>query len=138
MADGGDRCDAGQVEALGRELVDGGELGQQHAGQPSRRLVRSPARAARRRGEPGLRLERAGEGGGELPRDGPEAAAGLLDERGDAGGVRVLPEQLAQGVEPVGALAAEGQGELLALVQAVGQGTASLGGGVVMGQQGGG
>ena len=107
-------------------------------GSPSAALVRSCARGSSSPGEPGLRLERAGEGGGELAGDGRDAAAGLLDEGGDPGGVGVLAEQLAQGREPVGALAAEGHGELLALVQAVGQGAAALGGGVVMGQRGGG
>ena len=41
-----------------------------------------------------------------------------------------------EGREPVGALASEGDGELLALVQPVRQSAAALGGRVVVGQRG--
>ena len=138
VADRGDGCDPGQVQAVCREQVDRGQLRQEHAGQSEGgggEVVGARLLAA---GEPCLRLERTREGGCELPRDGRETAAGLVDELGDPRGVGVLAEQLAQGGEPVGALAAEGQCELLTLVQAVGQSAASLGGGVVMGQRGGG
>ena len=106
-------------------------------GRPSE----APVEVGRSRGvvvvEPaGLRLERAREGGGELAGHGLDAAADSSTRRGDPGGVGVLADELAQGREPVGALASEGDGELLALVQAVGQGAASLGGGVVVGQRG--
>ena len=71
--------------------------------------------------EPHLRLERTRERGGQLAGDGRHPAGGLLDQVGQAGGVGVLAGELAQGREPVGALASEGDGELLALGEPVGQ-----------------
>ena len=136
MADGGDRTDRGQVEALVAELVEGGELGEQDAGQ--RRLPFGRSRGAGTTSSASQRCgsNGRGSGSGELRADGPASCGGLLDERGDPVGARVLLDQVAQGGEPVGALAAEGHGELLAALQPVGQGPAALGGRVVVGQRG--
>ena len=65
--------------------------------------------------EPHLRLERTRERGGQLAGDGLHPAGGLLDQMRQPSGVGVLAGELAQGREPVGALASEGDGELLAL-----------------------
>ena len=62
-----------------------------------------------------------GSAAASLPATGCHPAGGLLDQVGQACGVGVLAGQLAQGGEPVGALASEGDGELLALGQPVGQ-----------------
>ena len=136
VADGGDGRDAGEVEALRGEQVEGGELGQQHAGQAEGGTGEVTGARLLLAGEPALGLEGARKRGGELAGDRGHPVARLLDESGDPGDVRVLAEQVAQGREPVGALASEGHGELLALVQTVRQGAAALGGRVVVGQRG--
>ena len=136
VADGRDGGDAGEVQALGREQVEGGELAEQHAGQAEGRAGQVGAPGLLVAGQPELGLEGTREGGGELSGDGGDAAAGLLDEGGDPGRVGVLAEQVAEGREPVGALPAEGYGELFTLVQTVRQGAAALGGRVVVGQRG--
>ena len=76
--------------------------------------------------EPRLRLERARQRGGELAGDGREPAAGLLDQlRSDREVSGSSSNSSREGGEPVGALASEGDGELLTLVQPVGQGAAA-------------
>ena len=70
------------------------------------------------------------------PATGSHPAGGLLDQMCQASGVGVLAGELTQGREPVGALASEGDGELLALGEPVGQGEAVSGGCVVSGQRG--
>ena len=80
VADGGDGRDPGQVQALGGEQVEGGELGEQHAGQAERGADRVGPLRGGVLVEPDLRLERARERGGELAGDGRDPAGGLLDE----------------------------------------------------------
>ena len=121
VTDRGHRSDLGEVQALGGEQVKGGELGEEHSGHAECGADRVGTLRCGLLLEPHLRLERTREGGGQLPGNGLHPAGGLLDQVGQACGVSVLAGQVAQGGEPVGALASEGDGELLALGQAVGQ-----------------
>ena len=121
VADGGDRSDAGEVHALVREQVHGRELGEQHARHAERGADRVGAAGGEVVGEPHVRLERARQRGGQLAGDGSHQAGGLLHQVGHPGGVGVLAGELGEGREPVGALSAEGHGELFTLSQAVGQ-----------------
>ena len=107
-----------------RELVEGGELGEQHAGQRQAAVLEVTARGDGAVLEPAVRLERAGERSGDLLADGRDQSRRLLDERADPVGALVLLDQVAQGGEPVGALPAEGHGELLAGAAAGRPGTA--------------
>ena len=136
VADRGHRSDPSQVHALCGEQVHGGELGEQHAGHAERGADRVGLLRGGVLLEPHLRLERTREGGGQLAGHGLHPTCGLLDQIGQASGVGVLAGQLAQSREPVGALASEGDGELLALGEPVGQGEAVSGGCVVGGQRG--
>ena len=133
VADGGDRAERGQVEPLVAQLVEGGELGEQHAGQRQAAVLEVTARGDGAVLEPAVRLERAGEGSGDLLADGLDQSRRLLDERADPVGALVLLDQVAQGAEPVGALPAEGHGELLAGAEPIGQGLPVGGGRGVLG-----
>ncbi len=121
VADRGDRSDPGEVHALGGKKVHGGELGEQHAGHAERGADRVGPLRGGVLVEPHLRLERTRERGGQLAGHGLHPACGLLDQIRQASGVGVLAGELTQGREPVGALASEGDCELLALGEPVGQ-----------------
>ena len=100
-------------------------------GRPSAAWVSSAAAGRSSAFEPLLGLERARQRRGDLSGHGLQAAAGLLDQLGQARGVRLLLEELGERREPVGPLASEGDGELLATLQPVRQRAAALGAGVV-------